>query len=143
MKNSGKRKWIIIGVVIYVIISIPVFIIFGVNRWSQSFKEREFVNVYEDMAIEFIQTQPDIIDKYGDNCTLYVEEFLWKYMPDYKQSIGFVNHNIPSSLEEFENNIEKITFWVNVDRADVYVVVFEKSEEGNLEISDWYLDTED
>ena len=134
-----KRK-----IIIFVLIGIFATSFFGITAFSVTRgiladeKKREYFDVYMAQAREYIESSPEIVDKYGNDISI---EFTKSgtYLAEGERNfsdliIDTFFPKAPDTIEEFILETEKISFYVSINR-DKYEIIFTKDPAGNLTVS--------
>lgn len=136
MKNK-KFIFVLIGILAVCFIGTSVF--FALQGISASNKKLEYFDVYRNIAEEYIKSNSEILNKYGDdisvnfdNTITYSESGERGFWDKY---IEVFAPRVPNTIEEFTNGIETIMFRVRIN-SDPYEIVFEKNSFGELAVSD-------
>jgi len=145
------RKKPFLGVIVggSIILYIVICYISGVG--SGRFKEEEPMDVYLDMfkkiAIEFVETETDVHEKYGTDITLMIRRSTLNYEDEYAKNRKWyfsANDLQIETLEDFQENVEKMEFSVEVRKSQfqlsdgpVCVVTMIKDDSNNFIVSDW------
>lgn len=125
-----KKKWIII-VSAWLIIGIPLLIFWFNSTQTSRHNNRLYDILYED-AVQFVKTETDAQQKYGDNLDVVVTKMTMDLSDNSLARQKFENY------EHFISELKEATLQVSVNRKHTCVVVFTKNEQGVLEVSDWY-----
>ena len=134
-----KRK-----IIIFVLIGVFATSFFGITAFSVTRgiladeKKREYFDVYMAQAREYIESSPEIVDKYGNDISI---EFTKSgtYLAEGERNfsdliIDTFFPKAPDTIEEFILETEKISFYVSINR-DKYEIIFTKDPAGNLTVS--------
>ena len=136
MKNK-KLFFVLIGIFAVCFIGASVFIV--LQGISASNKKQEYFDIYRARAEEYIRSDSEIVNKYGDNISLKFDGTV-----EYKASAerGFLDiyievfaPRVPATLEEFTDETAMIKFKLEIN-GDAYEIVFEKNSVGELSVSD-------
>ena len=135
MKNK-KIIFVLIGALAVCFIGASIF--FALQGISAENKRQEYFDVYRDMAEEYIKSNPEMLNKYGDDLSVEFDNSV-----TYSESgeRGFFDRyievfvpNIPDTLEEFTDGIDMIKFNVKIS-GDEYEIIFEKNDLGKLVVT--------
>ena len=134
VKNK-KFIFILIGILVVCFIGASIF--FALQGISAANKEQEYFDVYRNKAEEYIKSNAEMLNKYGDdisvkfdNSVTYSESgrsFFDKYIEVFAP-------RVPATLEEFTNGIDMIQFNVKIG-GDKYEITFEKNSLGELVVA--------
>lgn len=139
------KKWIIIGIigaVVFTLINV-LLAIHMINSRREFKADIKYGDILKSKVIEYVISETDATDKYGNDLEVNVKKYTWK-----RYDNEALRSKIPESYEEYEAQLEEVTFYVTVnqkdgwyimvDQRDCIVVTFTGNEEGKLEVSDWY-----
>ena len=135
MKNK-KMLFILLGVFTVCFIGASIF--FAFQGVSAANKRQEYFDVYRANAEEYIKSDSEIVNKYGDTVSVDFDKSV-----TYRESgergffdryLAVFNPQVPDTLEEFSNGIAMIKFNVKIN-GDAYEIVFEKNDQGKLCVS--------
>jgi len=126
-RQSGllQRKTVRIFLAIIVVLWIPP-ILYYIHT---AIKLREYMQPFEEQAIEYIKAQPDVIEKFGENLEL---ECIHRVIIEKDEDDTY------SSAEDFERKIEALEIYLSANNEANCVVVFRKNSENRLVISDYF-----
>ena len=135
MKNT-KILFILLSVFAVCFIGASIF--FALQGISAANKEQEYFDVYRNKAEEYIQSNSEMLNKYGDdisvnfdNSVTYSESGERGFFDRYIEV--FAPH-VPDTLEEFTAGIDMIKFNVKIS-GDEYEITFEKNSLGELVVT--------
>ncbi|MBE6648046.1 MAG: hypothetical protein E7614_00820 [Ruminococcaceae bacterium] len=137
MKNKKVIIFVVACVLAFGIMS--AFVIFTVNRSSEIMtKEREYLEVYQIKAEEYIKSNAEIINKHGNN--FFVEFYdTISYKPNSDK--GFLERTYdsfwakaPETIESFVLELEEIYFEFEINEIP-YELIFSKNNYGELFVS--------
>ena len=135
MKNK-KIIFVLIGALVVCFIGSSIF--FALQGISAAKKRQEYFDVYRDMAEEYIKSNSEMLNKYGDNFSVEFDNSV-----TYSESgeRGFFDRyievfvpNAPDTLDEFTDGIDMIEFNVKIS-GDEYEIIFEKNDLGELVVT--------
>ena len=135
MKNK-KIIFVLIGALVVCFIGSSIF--FALQGISAAKKRQEYFDVYRDMAEEYIKSNSEMLNKYGDDFSVEFDNSV-----TYSESgeRGFFDRyievfvpNAPDTLEEFTDGIDMIEFNVRIS-GDEYEIIFEKNDLGELVVT--------
>ena len=140
MKKKTKRKWIILAVSVYMVcIGIPICV-FTVDSLVKTNKTNQYLESLKQEAIEYLNTTPEMIEKFDEDISPQVTDIYCKYLEQYRKTSFFdLRPSAPDTLSEFERMLEKVVLHIDVKNKGC-CVIFEQTESGTLEISNWYWD---
>ena len=134
-----KRKTIIlvlVGILALCFVGLSVFL--ALQGVSAANKRQEYFDIYRSQAEEYIKSSQEITNKYGkdisvsfDGSVTYSESGEGGFFNRY---IEIFNPQVPDTIEEFNEKIDKIKFKVKIN-GDKYEITFEKNDQGNLSVS--------
>lgn len=135
MKN---KKFIFVLIGILVVCCIGAYMFFALLRGiSAANKQQEYFDVYRDKAVEYIKSDTEMLNKYGDslsvkfdNSVTYLESGERGFFDKY---IEVFAPRVPDTLEEFTAGIDMIKFNVKIS-GDKYEITFEKIVLANLSL---------
>lgn len=134
-----KKKiifFVLIGILVAFFVGTSVF--FVLQGMFAANKEQEYFNVYRAQAEEYIKSSPEILGKYRDGISVEFDNSV-TYQRNTKQKLAdkFVyifSPDIPKTIEEFGANIKMLKLNAIIN-GDVYEVIFEKNDNGELCVS--------
>ena len=135
MKNT-KILFILLSVFAVCFIGASIF--FALQGISAANKEQEYFDVYRNKAEEYIQSNSEMLNKYGDDISVNFDNSV-----TYSKSgeRGFFDRyievfapHVPDTLEEFTIGIDMIKFNVKIS-GDKYEITFEKNSLGELVVT--------
>lgn len=138
-----KKKLIFIIIGAFVICFIIASIFFVQRALSAADKRQEYFDVYRADAEEYIKSEAEMLDKYGDDISVEFDNLVTYEESGDKGLLDIyidMLRNIfapraPESIEEFNEEIESIQFSVKVN-GNAYEITFEKNELGELVVSE-------
>ena len=134
--KSKKLLFILLGVFAVCFIGASIF--FAVQGMLAARKEQEYFDFYRAKAEEYITSDFEIANKYGDNVSVKFDGAV-----SYKESgergafdiyIEVFAPRVPDTLEEFTEGTDMIKFGVKIN-GDKYEIIFEKNNAGELVVS--------
>ncbi len=141
-KKKKIRLFVFLGILATCLTALAIF---SLARGLVAFKKEDmYFDQYREEATEYIKSSPYMIEKYGndfsvrhDKTTVYsIKEDNGKpWIVDAFTSIFYPK--IPKSLEDFNETYSEIAFEFWID-GDHYMIVFEKNDNGEFEITDLY-----
>jgi hypothetical protein len=137
MKNN-KTIFILIG--IFAICFIGASIFFALQGILAASKEQKHFDVYRQKAAEYIKSDPELLDQYGDKVSIKFDNSVtYSRSPENVSFNRFFmevfNPSVPDSLDEFIADIDMIRFNVRIN-GNPYQITFEKNNQGELVVSD-------
>lgn len=126
-----KKVLIIIILIAFVCVSIPMFVIY-MKTIQETRHNRQFSNILDNEAIEFVVNETDAKQKYGDNIDTSVSKTQLSFQTTSKQK--FENY------EHFVSELKEAKIYVTVNEKYCCVVIYTKDDQDNLIVSDWYWD---
>ncbi len=133
-----KRNLIILIGVIAIICFWGASVFFALQGFTAAKKKHAYFDVYKAQAEEYINTAPEILEKYGDRISIKFDKTV-TYSENrdrgfFDRYIEVFSPQVPDTLEEFSENMDRIKFkvWIN---NDAYEIVFEKNDSGELIVS--------
>ena len=134
-----KRK-----IIIFVLIGIFATSFLGLTAFtvtrgiSANEKRQEYFDVYMVQAREYIESSPEILDKYGNDISIEFDKTI-TYSAEGERSfsdliIDTFFPQAPDTIEEFVSETEKISFDASIN-GDEYEIIFTKDPAGNLTVS--------
>jgi len=135
VKNK-KLLFVLLGVFIVCFIGVSIF--FALQGISAANKRNEYFDVYKEKAEEYIKSDSEVLNKYGNNVSVTFENSV-TYRESGKRGlldryIEVFVPRVPDTLEEFTAGIEMIKFDVKIN-GDKYEITFEKNGVGELAVS--------
>jgi len=135
MKNK-KILLILLGVLVACIIGGGIF--FALQGISAADKEQEYFDVYRTKAEEYIKSDSEVLNKYGNNVSVKFDNSVTYRKSEKENSfnkyIEVFAPRVPDSIEEFTEGMEMIKFDVQIN-GDKYEITFEKNSVGELAVS--------
>ena len=134
MKNK-KLFFTLIGIASALMIIVSLF--FVAQGLIAAQKEQRYFDVYRARAEEYIRSDPEIINKYGNDVSVRFDNSVTYIRSDEGTFDIFLEvfaPQVPDTVEEFAAGLERIRFNVNIDRNE-YEIVFEKNAQGELVVS--------
>ena len=135
MKNK-KFIFVLIGILAVCFIGTSLF--FALQGISASNKKLEYFDVYRNIAEEYIKSNSEMLNKYGDdisvnfdNTITYSESGERGFWDKY---IEVFAPRVPDTLKEFTDGIDTINFNVKIN-GDKYEITFEKNSLGELVVA--------
>ena len=135
---NKKRNLIILIGVIAAICFFGTSVFFALQGFSAAEKRHAYFDVYKAQAEEYINTAPEILDKYGDRISIKFDKTV-TYSENrdrgfFDRYLEIFSPQVPDTLEEFVETIDRIKFkvWIN---KDAYEITFEKNDSGELVVS--------
>lgn len=103
-----------------------------------------YLEPYEQEAIFFLREDEAFQKLYGADCELDGSSFSFSYVDPKKYSGFSLSPKIPATAEEFEQEVKEISVNLYLPDGRACTVMFEKTPEGDLEITGWdYADEAD
>ena len=137
MVLKNLKRFLILGVIgLLVVIGILGIIAYAVPRWTRGIKSIQYFDVYHENAINFVLNETDATEKFGNDIKIKSNSRTFTYSPEYANLSE--KNKIPHSMEEFNLMIEKISVWVEINQYNKIVVVYEKNQQGELTVTNWY-----
>ena len=135
MKNK-KFIFVLIGILVVCFIGACIF--FPLRGMFAAIKQQEYFDIYRDKAVEYIKSDTEMLNKYGDslsvkfdNSVTYLESGERGFFDKY---IEVFAPRVPDTLEEFTAGIDMIKFNVKIS-GDKYEITFEKNSLGELVVT--------
>ena len=135
MKNK-KVIFSLIGIFVICFVGLTVF--FGIRSIKAHDKMWEYFDIYRLEAETYIQTSPEISDKYGkklcvkfDNSVSYSETGERNIFNVFSDTF---NPQAPKNLDEFNKKVYRIEFEVDIN-GDPYEIIFVRNDQGILAVS--------
>lgn len=101
-----------------------------------------YFRAYRDMAVDYAETSPDLLAKYGDYTVRPDGGVSYR---DTEEKVGLAwmfsyvfDPWIPADIEEFDSRIEMMRFTLRI-KGDRYAVTLEKDAEGNFFVTEMTL----
>ena len=134
-----KRK-----IIIFVLIGVFVTSFLGLTAFSVTRgisvgeKRQEYFDVYLAQAREYIESSPEILDKYGNDISIEFDKTV-TYLAEGERSfldliIDTFFPRVPDTIEEFALETEKLDFNASIN-GDEYEIIFTKDLTGKLTVS--------
>ncbi len=135
MKNK-KIIYVLIGVFAVCFIGASIF--FALQGISATNKKQEYFDVYRTKAEEYIKSDSEMLDKYGDNISVRFDNSV-AYSESGERSsfnkyIEVFMPKVPDTLEEFTKGMDMIKFNVKIS-GNEYEIIFEKNNLGELVVT--------
>lgn len=103
-----------------------------------------YLEPYEQEAIAFLRENEKFVTLYGSDCDLDGSSFSFSYEDPKKYAGISLSPKIPATAEEFEKDVKEIEVRFYLPDSRSCAVRFEKTPEGDLEITTWeYTDEAD
>lgn len=96
-----------------------------------------YLEPYEQKAIAFLREDEAFLKLYGEDCELDASGFSFTYADPKKYSGFSLSPKIPATAEEFEQEVKEISVNLYLPDSRACTVMFEKTPEGDLEITGW------
>ena len=96
-----------------------------------------YLEPYEQEAIVFLREDEDFQKLYGSDCELDGSSVSFSYVDPKKYSGFSLSPRIPAGAEEFEKEVKEISVNFYLPDSRACTVRFEKTPEGELEITGW------
>ena len=96
-----------------------------------------YLEPYEQKAIAFLREDEAFLKLYGEDCELDGSSFSFSYVDPKKYSGFSLSPKIPATAEEFEQEVKEISVNLYLPDSRACTVRFEKTPEGELEITGW------
>ena len=101
-------------------------------------KEQAHFDVYREKAKTYIQSDPEMINRYGNAMTVkFVGSYTYKEIGE-RTFLDTLSDTffprVPDTIEAFTEKLEYITFTVEIN-GDLYKITFEKNSDGELAVS--------
>ena len=96
-----------------------------------------YLEPYEQKAIAFLREDEAFLKLYGEDCELDASGFSFTYADPKKYSGFSLSPKIPATAEEFEQEVKEISVNLYLPDSRACTVMFEKTPEGELEITGW------
>ena len=96
-----------------------------------------YLEPYEQKAIAFLHEDEAFLKLYGEDCELDASGFSFTYADPKKYSGFSLSPKIPATAEEFEQEVKEISVNLYLPDSRACTVRFEKTPEGELEITGW------
>lgn len=96
-----------------------------------------YLEPYEQKAIAFLREDEAFLKLYGEDCELDASGFSFTYADPKKYSGFSLSPKIPATAEEFEQEVKEISVKFYLPDSRACTVMFEKTPEGELEITGW------
>ena len=96
-----------------------------------------YLEPYEQKAIAFLREDEAFLKLYGEDCELDASGFSFTYADPKKYSGFSLSPKIPATAEEFEQEVKEISVNLYLPDGRACTVRFEKTPEGELEITGW------
>ena len=96
-----------------------------------------YLEPYEQKAIAFLREDEAFLKLYGEDCELDASGFSFTYADPKKYSGFSLSPKIPATAEEFEQEVKEISVNLYLPDSRACTVRFEKTPEGELEITGW------
>ena len=134
-----KRK-----IIIFVLIGVFVTSFLGLTAFSVTRgisvgeKRQEYFDVYLAQEREYIESSPEILDKYGNDISIEFDKTV-TYLAEGERSfldliIDTFFPRVPDTIEEFALETEKLDFNASIN-GDEYEIIFTKDLTGKLTVS--------
>jgi hypothetical protein len=96
-----------------------------------------YLEPYEQKAIAFLREDEAFLKLYGEDCELDASGFSFTYADPKKYSGFSLSPKIPATAEEFEQEVKELSVNLYLPDSRACTVMFEKTPEGELEITGW------
>ena len=136
-----KKKNILIVVIVsfFAIFFISATLFFTIKNIRIDDRINGYFEPYKNLAIDYIKNNEELKSLYGDDIDIDYERLSYKYSS--KEYVNFIFYRKdPKNAQEFEKSIEYIRFNFEINYDKDYIVEFTKDEDGELFISDFYLE---
>ena len=97
---------------------------------SDAIKEQEYISVYKEKAEEYIRYDEEILSDFGGNISIRFVGTTVRYEDDE----GLFDSEVPDSLEEFIEEVERIEFNLKIN-GEKYELVFINNGTGDLVVA--------
>lgn len=134
-----KRK-----IIIFVLIGVFATSFLGLTAFSVTRgisvgeKRQEYFDVYLAQAREYVESSPEILDKYGNDISIEFDKTV-TYLTEGERSfldliIDTFFPRVPDTIEKFALETEKLGFNASIN-GDEYEIIFTKDLTGKLTVS--------
>ena len=136
--ENKKRVLIVIGIILYLIFGVYLTVTKLIPSHLQRASNKKYFEIYYQKAVEYVRTETDAIQLYGDDFELNKRSYRYSYSDEYRGLSD--KEKTANSLQEFNQMMKEISVRVYVDRNDVCVVTFQKNDEGQFVVAGWKWD---
>ena len=136
MKDKKTTFILILGSILLVcFIGSTLFLVFqGISAQD---KQHEYHNLYRAQAKEYIESDPEIREKYGEDISVEFGSYSYTYSEKRRAIDRYIEVFFPwkpETVEEFNAKIDAIRFNVKIN-DDPYEIILEKNENGELSVT--------
>ena len=129
--DSVKNKKILIALICFFgALAILIGALIAVPEISDAIKEQEYISVYKEKAEEYIRYDEEILSDFGGNISIRFVGTTVRYEDDE----GLFDSEVPDSLEEFIEEVERIEFNLKIN-GEKYELVFINNGTGDLVVA--------
>ena len=99
-------------------------------------KQNEYFDLYRAEAREYIESDPEICEKYGEDISVEFDTYSYSYAVKRRAIDKYIEVFFPwkpETVEEFNQKLDEIDFNVMIN-GDPYNIVLEKNMNGEFEV---------
>lgn len=135
-RMKQKRVCVLIGILVVCVIGTGLFYVCQGILDSQ--REEKYLDVYRNKAVEYVRTDPIMLEKYGENIAVQFDSVTRYKLSGERSFFDTIKEvfgvRTPDTIEEFVAGIEWIRFYIAINR-DEYEITFAKNAQGELIVS--------